>query len=205
MHDLINIVVNIAADLGYTGIFIMMVLESSFIPFPSEVAMIPAGYLASIGRMDFSIALLVGTFGALVGSTINYMLGYYLGEKAIHKLINKYGKYFLITIQHYNATEKYFEKHGSITTFLARFITVVRQLISLPAGVFKMNFAKFFFYTGLGAGGWNLILMIVGYIAGENKELIAKYSFEILIFSIFIILIIANIYYYLHKKKYAKL
>ncbi|MDD2870721.1 MAG: DedA family protein [Candidatus Gracilibacteria bacterium] len=205
MHDLINTIVNFAADLGYTGIFLMMVLESSFFPFPSEVAMIPAGYLSSTGQMNFSIALLVGTFGALVGSTINYVLGFYLGDKAIHKLINKYGKYFLITKEHYHSTEKYFERHGSITTFLARFITVVRQLISIPAGVFKMNFTKFFIYTGIGAGLWNLILMLIGYYAGENKELIAKYSYEILIVSIFVILTIANIYYYLHKKKYAKL
>ncbi|MFK7780137.1 MAG: DedA family protein [Candidatus Gracilibacteria bacterium] len=205
MHELINTIVNFTADLGYTGIFIMMVLESSFFPFPSEVAMIPAGYLASVGKMDFSIALIVGTFGALVGATINYMLGFFLGSKVIHKLVKKYGKYVLVTKNHYHETEKYFEKHGSITTFLARFITIVRQLISLPAGVFKMNFAKFFFYTGLGAGIWNLLLMLIGYTAGENKELIEKYSFEILIGSVLFTIIVANIYFYLHRRKNDKI
>ncbi len=205
MHEIINTIVNFSSDLWYTWIFIMMVIESSFIPFPSEIAMIPAWYLSSIWKMNFSIALIVWTFWAIIWASINYILWYYLWDKTINKLIKKYWKYFLITKQHYETTEKYFEKHWSITTFLARFITVVRQLISLPAWVFKMNFAKFFFYTWLWAWLWNLILMTIWYIAWENKELIAEYSYEILIGSVFFILIIANIYYYLYKKKYGKI
>jgi len=205
MHEIITTIVDFTSQLWYTGVFIMMVIESSFFPFPSEVAMIPAGFLSSTWEMNFSIALLVWTFWAIVWATINYIIGFYLGDKTIHKLIKKYWKYVLLTTTHYNATEKYFEKHWSITTFLARFITVVRQLISLPAWVFKMNFAKFFFYTWLWAWLWNLLLMTVGYVAWENKELIEKYSFEILIASVLFIIITANIYYYLHKKKYAKI
>lgn len=201
MHDLVNTIVNFASDLGYMGIFLMMVLESSFFPFPSEVAMIPAWFLASIWKMDFFIALMVWTFWALVWATINYVLWYYLWSKVIHKLVKNYWKYFLITPEHYKKTEKYFEKHWSITTFLGRFISVVRQIISIPAWVFKMNFAKFFFYTWLWAWLWNLILMVIWYTAWENKELIAKYSFEILIISLLFIITIANIYYYLHKRK----
>ncbi|MDD3793594.1 MAG: DedA family protein [Candidatus Gracilibacteria bacterium] len=204
MHEIVDIIVKIVGDMGYTGIFIMMVLESSFFPFPSEVAMIPAGYLSSTGVMNFYIALLVGTIGALVGATINYILGYYLGDKVIKKLINKYGKYLFIKLEHYERSEKYFKEHGVITTFLARFITVVRQLISLPAGVFKMNIPKFLFYTGLGAGLWNLMLMIIGYIAGENRELIAKYSKELLISGILLVIIIGIIYHYIHKNKKGK-
>jgi len=205
MHDIINSIVNFASELWYTWIFIMMVLESSFIPFPSEVAMIPAWYLSSIWKMDFSIALIVWTLWALVWATINYIIWYYLWSKSIHKLINKYWKYFLITRLHYDKAEKYFEKHWSITTFLWRFITVIRQLISLPAWVFKMNFTKFFIYTWLWAWIWNLILMCIWYMAGENKELIDKYSYEILVISTISIIIIANIYYYLNKKKNANL
>ncbi|MCP4523503.1 MAG: DedA family protein [Candidatus Gracilibacteria bacterium] len=181
MHQIIEYIVGIVGDLGYIGIFIMMVLESSFFPFPSEVAMIPAGYLSSTGEMNFVIALVIGTIGALIGASINYLLGYKLGGPAIITIINKYGKYLFIKEEYYTRSEKYFVKHGVITTFLARFITVVRQLISFPAGVFKMNFGKFLFFTGLGAGIWNLILMIIGYIAGENKELIAEYTKELLI------------------------
>lgn len=205
MNEIITTIVNFASDLWYTGIFVMMVLESSFFPFPSEVAMIPAWYLASIWELNFSIALIVWTFWALIWATINYMLWYYLWSKVIHKLIKKYWKYVLITSNHYHATEKYFKKHWSITTFLARFITVVRQLISLPAWVFKMNFAKFFFYTWLWAWIWNLILMTLWFVAWENKELIEKYSFEILIWGVFFIIIVANIYYYLHTKKNEKI
>jgi membrane protein DedA with SNARE-associated domain len=205
MHEIINIIVNFASHLWYTGIFIMMVLESSFFPFPSEVAMLPAWYLASTWTMNFGFALFIGTFWALVWATINYILWYYLWSKVIHKLINKYWKYVLITTEHYNSTEKYFQKHWSITTFLARFITVVRQLISLPAWVFKMNFAKFFFYTWLWAWLWNLFLMSLWYIAWENKDFIKQYSFEILAWTLLFVILIANIYYYLHVKKNAKI
>jgi membrane protein DedA with SNARE-associated domain len=205
MHEIITAIVNFASDLWYTGIFIMMVIESSFFPFPSEVAMIPAWYLASIWKMDFSIALLVWTFWAIVWATINYILWYYLWSKMVHKLVSKYWKYILITTNHYDITEKYFESHWSITTFLARFITVVRQLISIPAWVFKMNFAKFFFYTWLWAWIWNLLLMLIWFIAWENKELIQQYSYEILIATIFFIIITANIYYYLHLKRNEKI
>ncbi|MDD3144619.1 MAG: DedA family protein [Candidatus Gracilibacteria bacterium] len=204
MQEIIDMIVQIVGNMGYTGIFIMMVLESSFFPFPSEVAMIPAGYLASTGVMSFPIALIVGTLGALVGASINYTLGYYLGDSVIKKLINKYGKYLFIKIEHYEKSERYFKEHGIITTFLARFITVVRQLISLPAGVFKINFPKFLLYTGLGAGVWNLMLMIIGYIAGQNRELIGKYSKELLISGLVFVILIGVIYYYIHKNKKGK-
>ena len=205
MHEIINTIVNIADQLWYVWIYIMMVLESSFFPFPSEVAMIPAWYLSSTWQMNFSIALLVWTFWALTWATINYILGFYLWDKVIHKLIKKYWKYFLITTKHYDLTENYFQKHGSITTFLARFITIVRQLISIPAWVFKMNFSKFFFYTWLWAWIWNLALMTIWYIAWENKELIKEYSFQILVWTIIFVILAANIYYYLHIRKNAKI
>lgn len=205
MHEIINSLVNFASDLGYTGIFIMMLLEWTVFPMPSELVMIPAGYLASTWEMDFSIALIVWTFWAITWATINYVLWFYLWNKAIHKIINKYWKYVLVTKEHYNSTEKYFQKHWSITTFLARFIPVVRHLISIPAWVFKMDFTKFFLYTWIWACIWNIVLMVIWYVAWENKELISKYSNEILIFSTLFIIIIANIYYYLNKKKYAEL
>ena len=202
MHEMIDYIVSIVGSLGYTGIFVMMVLESSFFPFPSEVAMIPAGYLSSTWEMSFPLALLIWTFWALVWATINYILGYKLGWPIIKWLIKKYGKYFLIKEEHYEKTEVYFQKHWVITTFLARFITVIRQLISLPAWVFKMNFAKFFFFTWLWAWGWNLALMSIWYIAWENKELIAEYTKELLFWGIFLIIVIWTIYYLVKKIVY---
>lgn len=205
MHELINTFINFASQLGYTGIFIMMLLEWTIFPMPSELVMIPAWYLASTWQIDFSIALLVWTFWAVVWATINYILWFYLWNKAIHKLINKYWKYVLVTKEHYNSAEKYCERHWSITTFLARFIPILRHLISIPAWVFKMDFTKFFLYTWIWAWIWNVVLMSIWYIAWENKDLIAKYSHEILIVATLVIIVIANIYYYLNKKKYAKL
>jgi len=205
MHEIIDLIVNFVWELGYGGIFVMMVLESSFFPFPSEVAMIPAGYLSSIGKMNFLLAFWAGTAWALVGATINYILWYKLGAPIIKTLINKYGKFFLIKIEHYERTEKYFKAHGVITTFLARFVTVIRQLISIPAWVFKMNFWKFLFFTALGAGGWNLILMVIWYIAGENRELIEQYTWELLIAAILFVIIAAAIYACIHKYKTKKI
>ena len=204
MHEVINLIVWIVWDMWYTGIFLMMVLESSFFPFPSEVAMIPAWYLASTWEMNFSIALIIGTIWDLLWAVINYALWYYLWEKVIKSLIKKYGKYFFITAEHYEKTERYFKEHGIITTFLARFITVIRQLISLPAWVFKINIPKFLFYTWLGAWLWNLALMVIGYVAWENKELIKQYSKELLIWGIILIIIVWVVYYLIHKKRNEK-
>lgn len=203
MHDIIVYIVELVSWLWYVWIFIMMVIESSFIPFPSEVAMIPAWYLASTWNMNFSLALLIGTFWAVVWATINYLLWFYLWEKVIKKLIKKYWKFFLIKPHHFEKTEKYFENHWSITTFLGRFISVVRQLISLPAWIFKMNFSKFFFYTAFWAWLWNLILMTIWYVAWENKELISKYSSETLIWTIIFVIIIWLYYYYKNEREIA--
>lgn len=202
MHEIIEFIVSLVWSLGYTGIFIMMTLESSFFPFPSEVAMIPAWYLASKWEMNFYIAMIAWTLWALLWASINYALWYFLWWKIIKKLIHKYWKYFLIKEAHYEKTEIYFQKHWVITTFLARFITIIRQLISLPAGVFKMNIPKFLFYTGLWAGLWNLMLMILGYMAWENSELIAKYSKELLIWWIFFVIGAGFLYYFLNNRKW---
>lgn len=191
MHEIIDYIVTIVWDLGYTGIFIMMTLESSFFPFPSEVAMLPAGYLSATWEMNFALALFFWTLWALLWASINYFLWYKLWGPIIKSLIHKYGKYFFIKDEHYQKTEEYFLKHGIITTFLARFITVVRQLISIPAGVFKMNIWKFLFYTGLWAWLWNLILMIIWYIVWNNQDLLAQYTKQLLIGGIIFVIFIA--------------
>lgn len=200
MHEIINYVVNIVGELWYIWIFIMMVLESSFFPFPSEVAMIPAWYLAAIWEMDFLVALMAWTLWAIVWASINYFLWYKLWWPIIKALIRDYWKYFFIKEEHYKKTEDYFKTHWVITTFLARFITVIRQLISLPAWVFKMNLGKFIFFTSLWAGLWNLMLMILWYIAWENKELIERHTKEMLIGGILFVIIIGVVYYLKHTK-----
>jgi len=197
-----NFIVEIVGDWWYTGIFIMMIIESScVIPFPSEVAMIPAGYLAQQGKMNLFLVFFWGTAGAMVGSVFNYYLGKKLGGPIIKSLIQKWGKYLFITPKHYEKVEYFFQRHGSVATFTGRLIIGVRQLISLPAGVFRMHFGKFLIYTFLGAGIWNAILIAIGYIAGENKELIATYSTQVLIGGILSVVLIGGVYFFLQKRK----
>jgi len=181
MHHIVDIILGLVEWMGYTGIFIMMMIESSFIPFPSEVAMLPAGYLASLGRMSLVLAFAAGTLWALVWASINYFGGRYLGKPVIKSLVHKYGKYILLNEKHYKKSEKYFESHGAITTLVGRFIPAIRQLISIPAGIFNMPYPKFLLFTAIGAGTWNAILLGIGYIAGKNDELVKKLLSESLL------------------------
>ena len=201
LQQIIEQIVSIVWSLWYIGIFIMMLLESSFFPFPSEVAMIPAWYLAATWEMSFWVALLVWTLWALLGATINYFLGKKLWWPVIKALIKKYWKYLLLSLAHYEKSVKFFENHWSITTFLARFIPAIRQLISIPAWICKMNFAKFLFYTSLWAWIWNLILMVIWYLAWENKELIAKYSKEAMLWILIFWALILVLYFLVNKSK----
>jgi membrane protein DedA with SNARE-associated domain len=152
---------------GYTGIFVMMAVESSFFPFPSEVAMIPAGYLAAQGEMNAILATLTGLAGSLVGAFFNYGMALWLGRPVLERI----GHWFFIGHREFEVADRYFADHGEITTFVARLIPGVRQLISVPAGLARMNLARFALYTGLGAGMWCSVLVAVGYWAGSNEDL----------------------------------
>jgi len=181
----------------------MMTLESSFIPFPSEVAMVPAWFLIADGRMSLWLAFGAGTLWALTWASINYFLWMRLGKPIVQKLIHDYGKYIFLNKDHYNKSEEYFEKHGSITTLVGRFIPAVRQLISIPAGIFRMNYGKFVFYTAIGAGTWNAILIAIWYIAGENKELIKTLKIEAVVI-LLVVLSIIVFWYVRYVKSQAK-
>ena len=153
-------------DWGYGGIFTMMFVESSFVPFPSEVALIPAGYLASKGHMDPVLATAVGVAGSLAGAMLNYALALWLGRPVLERV----ARYFLVGHAQFESAERYFDRHGEITTFLGRLVPGIRQLISIPAGVARMNLSRFALYTALGAGIWSAILVAIGFIAGESEE-----------------------------------
>ena len=162
-------------DMGYMGIFLLMMVESSFIPFPSEVVLIPAGYLAQQGEMNIVLIFLAALFGSLAGAFINYFGALLIGRQ----LLMRFGKYIFISNSSMDKMETYFQKHGPISTFTGRLIPGIRQLISIPAGLSKMALLPFTFYTALGAGIWSMVLILLGYILGENEELITTYLHQI--------------------------
>jgi membrane protein DedA with SNARE-associated domain len=196
LADIVNFIVDTVGSLGYIGIFIMMFLESSFFPFPSEVVMIPAGYLAYKGEMNIYIAIVVGIFGSLAGALFNY----YLAVKFGRKFLIKYGKYFFIKEPTIVKMEEFFKSHGHISTFSGRLIPAVRQYISFPAGLARMNLFIFCIYTSLGAGIWVIILTLLGYFLGDNQALIQEYLHSIII-GILISLVVLGIWYYRKIKK----
>ena len=177
MYQIIDWIVLTVSGLGYPGIIIMMFLESSFIPFPSEVVMIPAGYLAYKGEMSLVLTILAGTFGSLMGALLNYYLAIKLGRP----FLLHYGKYVMFNEASLKKMEDFFARHGHVSTFTGRLIPVVRQYISLPAGLARMNLMVFSFYTSLGAGIWVAILALLGYYIGGNELLIKAYLRDIII------------------------
>jgi len=197
IRELAQELVDLIFDWGYLGIFIMMAIESSFIPFPSEIVLIPAGYLASQGEMNITFIMASALSGSMVGAFINYYLALLLGRK----ILIKYGKYFFIKEQTLQKMDDFFLKHGHISTFVGRLIPGIRQLISVPAGIAKMNLGVFSIYTALGAGIWALVLTLLGYFIGENQELIDTYLKQITVIVLLILAILSSWYIYHQKKK----
>jgi membrane protein DedA with SNARE-associated domain len=197
LHELAQELVDLIFDWGYLGIFIMMAIESSFIPFPSEIVLVPAGYLASQGEMSITYIMISALCGSIIGAFVNYYLAFTLGRK----FLLRYGKYFFISPEALEKMERYFKKHGHISTFTGRLIPGIRQLISIPAGLAKMNLVEFSIFTTLGAGIWALILTLLGYFIGENQELIKEYLKEITIVVIGLLIILGSLYYRYQKKR----
>ncbi len=199
LGDVVNFIVQTVGDWGYIGIFAMMFLESSFFPFPSEVAMIPAGYLAYQGEMNLYLAIAIGIAGSLSGALFNYFLAIKYGRG----FLIKYGKYFFISPQTISKVETFFKDHGHISTFSGRLIPAVRQYISFPAGLAKMDLKEFSFYTTLGAGIWVTILALIGYFVGQNETLIHQYTKEITV-AVLLVLALGIGFYTIHHKKKQK-
>lgn len=200
IDSIVQLVVSVVSQLGYAGIFVMMFLESSFFPFPSEVVIPPAAYLAAQGEMNLAMVIIMGIAGSIAGALFNYFLSIRLGRP----LILKFGKYFGLTEHAYEKSEKYFRKHGEISTFVGRLIPGIRQYISLPAGLARMNIPRFVFFTGLGAGIWVVVLAVIGYLIGDNQELIKKYSQESLVYILGFIVVIILAYVWWHKRQKLK-
>jgi membrane protein DedA with SNARE-associated domain len=175
-------------NLNYWTITLLMTIESSFIPFPSEVVVPPAAYKAAGENSDLNVFLVVlfATIGANIGAIINYYIAYFVGRPIVYKFANsRFGHMCLIDEDKVKHAEAYFEKHGALSTFIGRLIPAVRQLISIPAGLAKMKLSTFLIYTTLGAGIWNTILASIGYylqsVVPEDQLMgtVTKYSHEL--------------------------
>jgi membrane protein DedA with SNARE-associated domain len=166
LADLFTWLIETVSTLGYPGIVLLMAIESSFIPLPSELVMPPAGYLAAKGRMDPTLVLLAGTVGSILGALVNYWLAVRIGEP----VLRRFGKYVLISNKALDKTEAYFLRHGEISTFVGRLLPVIRHLISSPAGMARMNLPRFVLFTGLGAGIWCAILTYIGWLVGTHED-----------------------------------
>lgn len=174
-------------SLNYWSIVVLMTIESSFIPFPSEIVVPPAAYrAAATGEMNIFLIIFFSTVGACIGAIINYALAYYLGRHLIYKFANSsLGHMCLLDINKVQTAEKFFIKNGAVSTMFGRLVPAIRQLISIPAGLSGMNFYKFLFYTSLGAGVWNSILAFIGYYlqsivpADKLHAAVMEYSMEL--------------------------
>ena len=184
-------------SLGYAGIVVLMAAESSLIPFPSELVMPPAGYLIHEGRMSWAAVILSGIAGSMLGALFNYYLALYCGRP----FVLRYGKYVFLKPEHLEKAEAFFARHGEITTFVGRLIPVVRQLISLPAGVSRMPMGKFCLFTALGAGIWVTVLTVVGWLVGRNADLLHLYLRNATLWALALAIAFVAGYVKLQKKK----
>ncbi len=200
--NLTEFLVTTIGTLDYIGIFLLMMIESSFVPFPSEVVLIPAGILVSRGEMSFILVFAAAVLGALAGALINYSIAFYLGRGTVNFLTKKYGKFLFINQETLIKSEKYLKEHGEIMTFLGRLIPGIRQLISLPAGFGKMNLFKFCIYTTLGVAIWSFILIYLGVVFGDNMEMIHLILNTITFWVVFGVILVVGVYLIIkHRRK----
>lgn len=197
LYEFFNWLVVVIGDMGYAGIMVLMFIESTFIPLPSELVIPPAGYLISQKQMHWGGVIASGTAGSLLGALFNYAIAVYLGRP----FILKYGKYFGVSESHLKKGEQFFQSHGSISTFVGRLILGIRHYISFPAGLARMDIKKFSFYTSLGAAIWVWILAYIGYFVGNNKEKVFEISKQWSVYIIVGCILLVLAYVLRHKKK----
>ena len=168
--------------MNYWTITLLMTIESSFIPFPSEIVIPPAAYKAANGELNIYLVIILGTLGALLGSLFNYFFAKLLGQRLLMKFAKtRFARMMMVTEANIMKSEKYFLKHGKISTLIGRLVPGIRQLISLPAGLAGMKLHDFILYTTIGAMSWNIILAFAGYFFYTQKELMEQYYSHITI------------------------
>ncbi|QUB64239.1 DedA family protein [Prevotella melaninogenica] len=206
-----SFITSMLGHLNYGTIFILMLLESTVIPVPSELVVAPAAYHAAAGNLDIWLVILFSTLGADVGATINYLAGWYLGRPIIYKFANsKWGHLCLLNQEKVKKSERYFDEHGMVATITGRLLPGIRHLISIPAGLAKMSYWKFLLYTTIGAASWHTILALLGHYMhsfvpeDQLQEKILEYG-EYIKFGLIFLVIVACLYFlvkwYVKKKK----
>ncbi len=201
VNELVEFLLETFQRLGYAGIFFLMALESSFFPFPSEVVIPPAAYLAARGEMSLFGVVASGVAGSVAGAWVNYLIALKLGRPALIRMFRRYGRYFLAGEDVLLRVERFFERHGHISTFVGRLVPGVRQYISLPAGLGKMNAFFFTLFTALGAGLWVSFLAACGYLLGKNQELLSRTLKSGSAAFVLLALLCLALYWISHRKK----
>jgi len=201
IHQTMELLANYINQIGYIGIFIGMFLESTLVPIPSEIIMIPAGLAASTNSMNLFLVILFGVSGNVLGAGFSYIVAQKVGRPVIVKI----GKYFFVKESTIIKIEDYFQEHGPISVFIGRLLVGFRHFISIPAGLANMDLKKFYFYTSAGSLIWTTILTMVGYLVGKNEELIIQYLREITIITVLMIVVTLVIYIVIKRRKRARI
>ncbi len=196
MEQIAQFIVNSIGYGGYTGIFLLMFLESSFFPFPSEIVIPPAAYLAAKGNMSLYLIIIFATAGSLTGGIFNYYISYKMG----YPFLEKYGRYLFLSPNTLKNVCLFFQKHGAISTFIGRLLPGIRQYISLPAGLAGMNIWAFIIFTIFGAGIWVCILAFIGYTVGNHPQLVREMLHKSYIYITTFSIVIVSIYIYWRKR-----
>jgi membrane protein DedA with SNARE-associated domain len=202
IHSVVQWLIETVSALGYAGIVLLMFIESSFLPLPSELVMPPAGYLAAQGRMDAGVAILAGTLGSVLGALFNYWFAVLVGEP----FLRRYGKYVLLRPHHLDRAEAFFARHGEISTFVGRLLPVVRHLISIPAGMARMRLGRFVVFTAVGAGVWCSVLVYIGWFIGRHEAALVEgvvraYSTRAVLYMLPALLLLVTGYMFWNRKR----
>lgn len=197
LHQMVVWLTHVVGQWGYPGIVALMFLESSFFPFPSEVVVPPAAYLAANGEMNLGLVILSGITGSLLGAVFNYGLALKFGRP----FFEKYGRYLFVSPKSLDKAELFFARHGEFSTFIGRLLPGIRQYISLPAGLARMNLWAFSVATALGAGIWVAVLAGAGYWFGRNEEMVIRNMHRITLITVVFCLVIIVIYWWLKVRR----
>jgi membrane protein DedA with SNARE-associated domain len=202
LEQFLTWLVDTIGRLGYPGIVVLMAIESSVIPLPSEAIMPPAGYLVAVGRMDAALALGSCILGGLLGSFANYWIASRVGRW----FFVRYGRWVLVSERSLERADRFFAKHGPIAVFISRLFPVLRHLVSIPAGIARMPLGLFFLYTGVGAGIWGAVLIGIGWIIGKEgkglpREQVYEYSHRAVLILLPAVVVLIAVYVWRHRRK----